>query len=147
MLYVKSITLPYGTIGKLFYDGIFLAYTIERPWLNNTPRVSCVPAGEYKLEWHEPTSVSLPSGWKGTWALVNEDLGVSHYKKDDVPRSVCLFGHIANYPTEVRGCFGFGMSSVLKKNTLMVTSSRVAVEKVLSFIKDNTIDSVTIHRT
>jgi len=45
-----------GTFGelKLWNDMelVFTAYTVERPWLNNTPFKSCIPAGNYILEMH-----------------------------------------------------------------------------------------------
>jgi len=130
---------PFGTPGKLVG---FDWWTIERPWLNNQPRVSCVPEGVYQLAWHSPTGVSLPRGWTGTWALVNESLGVAHYEKPGIARSVCLFGHVANYPRNVMGCCGFGLSHVIVNNEMMVTSSLVATEQVLTYIRDNNVTEV-----
>ena len=39
-----------GTNGRLYINGAFQCYTIELPWLNNKPQVSCIPEGEYFLE-------------------------------------------------------------------------------------------------
>lgn len=39
-----------GTNGRLYINGAFQCYSIELPWRNNTPMVSCIPEGEYLLE-------------------------------------------------------------------------------------------------
>lgn len=39
-----------GTNGKLFNNTRFLCYTIELPWLDNQPQVSCIPEGKYELK-------------------------------------------------------------------------------------------------
>jgi len=49
-----------GVNGVLLLDGRELCKTIELPWVQNTPRVSCIPEGRYvlrkkyspKFEWH-----------------------------------------------------------------------------------------------
>ena len=41
---------PGGTNGRLYINGSFQCYTIELPWLNNEPRVSCIPEGEYYVD-------------------------------------------------------------------------------------------------
>src|SRR5882757_6858222 len=38
-----------GTNGQLLYDGKRICYTIELPWKDNVPRVSCIPPGRYAL--------------------------------------------------------------------------------------------------
>ncbi|WP_165748655.1 DUF5675 family protein [Cellulophaga sp. Z1A5H] len=39
-----------GTNSALFYNGQFLGFAIELPWLNNQKNVSCIPEGEYELK-------------------------------------------------------------------------------------------------
>lgn len=39
-----------GTNGALFYNGWFLGFTIELPWLNNARTISCIPEGVYQLK-------------------------------------------------------------------------------------------------
>jgi hypothetical protein len=41
---------PNGTNGELIYNGNRICFTIELPWLNNEPSVSCIPEGRYELE-------------------------------------------------------------------------------------------------
>lgn len=38
-----------GTNGTISYRGEHICHTIELPWLNNVPRISCIPTGKYKL--------------------------------------------------------------------------------------------------
>lgn len=38
-----------GTNGDLFLNGRQIGYTIELPWRDNQPRVSCIPEGHYPL--------------------------------------------------------------------------------------------------
>lgn len=39
-----------GTNGKITYRGTYICYSIELPWCNNLPRLSCIPTGTYKLK-------------------------------------------------------------------------------------------------
>ena len=39
-----------GTNSALFYNGQFLGFAIELPWLHNQRNVSCIPEGEYELK-------------------------------------------------------------------------------------------------
>ena len=39
---------PFGTFGRLYMPE-FQCFTIERPWLNNVPKESCIPEGEYGI--------------------------------------------------------------------------------------------------
>lgn len=83
--------------------------TVERPWLADVvgkagrPHVSCVPAGEYRLERHE--SDKHPN----CWALVNPALDVYHLPFD-CPRERRAFSrsailiHPANFSYELEGC-------------------------------------------
>lgn len=38
-----------GTFGVLLHKDVPFALTLERPWRNNAARVSCIPAGTYKI--------------------------------------------------------------------------------------------------
>ncbi|MGN6165772.1 MAG: DUF5675 family protein [Flavisolibacter sp.] len=39
-----------GTNGKLYGDEKLLCYTIELPWKDNHPCISCIPEGRYAVE-------------------------------------------------------------------------------------------------
>lgn len=131
---------PHGTVG---YCPELDLWTIERPWKGNERGESCIPEGRYRLEWHSPTGVTLPSGWEGTWALVNEDLGVSHYPDPDSERDLILL-HVANYPDDVEGCIGWGLRHITHDNRLMVTHSMAAVDHLLERIHHNQVTHIDI---
>lgn len=50
---------PHGTLSRILLDNQPLCYSIELPWLQNTPTYSCIPAGEYRCIWHR----SPKYGW------------------------------------------------------------------------------------
>ena len=39
-----------GTNGRLYINGVFQCYSIELPWQDNKPMISCIPEGIYPLE-------------------------------------------------------------------------------------------------
>ncbi len=39
-----------GTNGLLYINNTFQCYTIELPWMDNQPRISCIPEGRYALK-------------------------------------------------------------------------------------------------
>ncbi len=41
---------PDGTNGTLYAQNSFQCHTIELPWVNNLPRLSCIPEGRYELK-------------------------------------------------------------------------------------------------
>jgi hypothetical protein len=97
---------PKGTLGVCTVAGETF-YTIERPWLDNAPNVSCVPTGSYSMTWRE----SPRFGW--TWML------------EDVPGRTYILIHAANYASDVQGCIGLGTS--LMGDRVAVSNSRKAV--------------------
>lgn len=38
-----------GTPGDLYIDGRWFCHTLELPWRDNAPRVSCIPPGSYRI--------------------------------------------------------------------------------------------------
>lgn len=99
---------PRGTLGLLTVEG-HRFYTIERPWMNNERSISCIPEGEYELEWHQ----SPRFGWC--------------YQVKDVANRSHILIHVANYATDVTGCVGLGMS--LMGDRIAVANSRKAMKK------------------
>ena len=41
---------PYGTNGEISNNGKRLCFSIELPWKNNQPQISCIPEGSYELK-------------------------------------------------------------------------------------------------
>jgi hypothetical protein len=78
---------PNGTNGFLYYKGKQLCCTIELPWLENRPQISCIPEGRYEL--------SKRFSKKYHWHL--EVMNVAH-------RS-CILIHPANdAQKQLKGC-------------------------------------------
>ncbi len=88
---------------------LFKSECIERGWLDNKKRISCIPTGSYvaRLEWSSRFKKKL-------WEIYN------------VPnRSECKF-HAANYSRQLNGCIALGQNrrDIDKDGLDDVTSSR-----------------------
>jgi hypothetical protein len=109
------------TFGKLHLEGIDHPdiYTIELPWKDNYPNISCIPAGLYSCIPHE--SEKYPNTYEVTF----------------VPGRTAILIHSGNFACEVnlsnahynsdtRGCIivGFG----IQEETPMVTRSKAALK-------------------
>jgi hypothetical protein len=111
---VKTLVLerfcyhPRGTLGVLHVDDDTF-WSIERPWLDNAPNVSCIPTGEYEMGWRESPRFGE------TW----------HVK--DVPDRTHILIHVANFSKDVQGCIGLGMD--LMGDTVAVSESKKAVSR------------------
>jgi hypothetical protein len=122
-----------STIGSAYFNGDFICYTLERSYLDNKPFVSCIEEDEYELVPH----VSKKFG--ETYALVNKNIGVTHYQESDSVRYAILI-HAANSPNELAGCIACGT----RKDTDRVYNSRQAVKDLLDIIRTNDIKTVKI---
>lgn len=133
---VRFAYLPDCTLGHLRVADLELA-TVERPWLANAagpggrPRLSCIPDGLYNVRPHE--SDRFP----GTYALINEVLGVYHQPGDfpagqEWGRSAILI-HKGNTAQDVIGCIAIGMSHV----GLGVGRSAMALDRLRAVLGRN----------
>jgi hypothetical protein len=105
---------PNGTNGELFYDGKQICFTIELPWLDNRPSVSCIPEGKYELE-----------------KYFSEHLGNHLHVKAVAGRSMIMI-HAANDAMgELRGCIA--PVSILTAEGKGLRS-RVALKKILDLV-------------
>lgn len=99
-LELKRNYLPNCTIGELKLQGKTILYTVEKPWLSNTPFESCVPPGEYEIK-----PYSSPK-YPDNYSIENRNLGVSVH--GHTTRTEILF-HVANYVEDVVGCIAVGL--------------------------------------
>lgn len=97
---------PVGTFGRIFVPS-FQAYTVERPWLDNKPFVSCIPEGDYQFV--------LGKFTKGNYAA---------YEILDVPGRTLIKIHIANVADDVNGCVGIGRGLGFMDDRWAVTHSK-----------------------
>lgn len=89
---------PWGVFGRIVY-GDFRAFTVERPWVNNKARESCIPDGEYQLKWYDSPKFGP------TWALIGET--VSLFPEAGKARSAILI-HAGNTMDDLLGCIALG---------------------------------------
>ena len=106
-------------IGKLdIYDGplkVFSCKTLERPWVQNVTRKSCVPAGTY------PVVLEYSPHF---------DRELNELKL--VPGRSEVKIHVANYVRQLEGCIGVGLSvgDINKDGVPDMVSSRVALDRL-----------------
>lgn len=81
----------FGTYGSLDIEGIRI-YTVERPWLNNKPSISCIPNGTYICK----PRMFFRGGYPAVEII-------------EVPNRTHILIHKANLPTDVEGCVGLGV--------------------------------------
>ena len=112
----------HGTYAVLCDEcGNELTKTVERPWLNNQPGISCVPEGEYILEPH--TSPKFGQ----CYALVAPELGVT-ISSQSLRTHILI--HAANLPEQLEGCIAPGMQFGVLKNKWAVLESKVALQQL-----------------
>ncbi len=100
-----------GVCGVLSFNG-FKCNTLERPWLNNKPMVSCIPVGIYKCVY--TYSKKFP---QGSFQLL------------DVPNRGGIRVHSGNYISHIQGCIMLGKKlATLADGRLMITSSKPTVQ-------------------
>ena len=113
-----------ATLGKLTY-GDHTYYTVERPWRDNRPFVSCIPDGEYKMR-----RVNSPKFGEDMWEIV------------DVPGRTHILLHVANGPGNVMGCIGLGQT--IYPNLKGVGSSRKAIDAFYDLTAGVTEETISI---
>nr|WP_188050025.1 DUF5675 family protein [Flavobacterium sp. GP15] len=87
VLVLTRTYFPEGTNGKLVCQGRLICYTIELPYKDNIPQVSCIPEGEYFIV----KRYSKRFGW--------------HFEILQVPQRSLILFHPANHAlSELRGC-------------------------------------------
>lgn len=75
-----------GTFGRMTVAGVTL-YTVERPWLDNKPSISCIPEGVYRCH---------PRWYNGG--------GYQAIEVADVPNRSHILFHIGNNMHDSAGC-------------------------------------------
>ena len=95
--------------------------TIELPWKDNKPNISCIPKGVYNyVKWYSPT-------FKTTVIRIL-----------NVPDRTNILIHPANFVRELRGCIapGLGIKDIDGDGKLDVTKSRQALYNLLAIIPE-----------
>lgn len=90
VLLTRNETGPDGTFGRIATDGMFEAATLELPWSNNKPNMSCIPAGVYRC------------------ALVDSPRHGRVYEVRGVSGRDHILIHPANWIRQLLGCIAIG---------------------------------------
>ena len=133
MLKLRRSYLDNCTIGKIYHNGNFICYTVERSWLNNAKSISCVPAGEYKLESY--SSAKYQNCFALSCASLSVGFLVTHQRTH-------ILIHPANYHSELEGGIGPGLD--LHPHNWGVAHSRKAMDKLRDLIKSENITEIKI---
>lgn len=127
-----------GTFGRLFI-GKQQFYTVEREWADNKPFVSCLPAGDYRLE-----KIMSPR-WGNTYALTQDAGRVTIGAQAHSLRYGCII-HAANRAAELMGCIAPGDSLGIIKGEWAVLNSNNALRALLGAIATSGEDALRIAR-
>ena len=118
MIILKRTYFTDATIGLLYIEGqddpVFP--TIEKPWLDNQQKISCIPEGEYSLKPYSSTKYP------------------DVYEVCDVTNRTAILIHAANWADQLEGCISPGLSLgyMLREGKLQkaVMSSQQAIAQL-----------------
>ena len=108
-------------------EGVKLCVTVERPWLDNRKNVSCVPEGDYIMHPHVSPKFGM------CYALEHKDDSSIVSIHGPSERTHILL-HKANRVCELQGCIAPGMDFGVIKGDWAVTSSGVALDRVMKYL-------------
>lgn len=124
--------MPEGTYGKLIFPNGETFYTVERPWMDNKAKESCIPDGVYRLGMRESPVVKRSSGgeFDEGWEVL------------DVPDRTFIMIHPGNWPMNFQGCIGVGRNMAImqdKRGVLVnsVTGSRDAFRRIMELMEEH----------
>jgi len=109
-----------GTFGVFILPDGVICNTIELPWRDNQPDISCIPCGEYECE------------------MVNSPSKGNVYQVKDVPDRTHILIHSGNFAgdkakgkrTDLQGCISPGMRMGFLDGQQVVLASRIAINKI-----------------
>lgn len=106
-----------GTFGILSL-GEYSWHTVERPWLDNAPNVSCIPTGTYKV--------------RMTWS---NRFKRQMYLLSGIPGRSGVRIHPANLAKQLNGCIALGLQSGRIDGIKAVLLSKPAVRQLEQILK------------
>lgn len=114
------------TLGMLQVDDLHHVpiFTLENPWMDNKPYVSCIPTGEYHCV---PFSGQR---YKGVYEVLN------------VPKRSAILFHWGNWEFETQGCILLGLSCGELREKTAVINSKKAVEYLKHLLKYEPFDLI-----
>lgn len=115
---------PDGTFGRLKFPNGFECFTVERPWIGNQVKISCIPEGVYFLGLREsPVVKRVTNGrYEDGWEV------------EDVPGRTYIMIHPGNWPKNFQGCIGVGDEYKLIGSSMGVSNSQDTFDKVMEIM-------------
>lgn len=114
----REILSNKAVLGTLELEGKELCKTLENPWLNNEPTISCIPAGKYIVKKYN--SPKYPD----VWELQN------------VEGRTYILIHNGNFEGDTQGCILVGREWAFMKEELAVTSSNATLNGLRKKLDD-----------
>ena len=114
----RLVTGVKGTFGAMVFENIPFAVSLELPWLDNQPRVSCIPAGEYICK-----RVNSPK-FGNTFEVTNVS-GRTH-----------ILLHKANKLSDLLGCIGVAEEFGKLGNESGVLNSKHGYNEFMALMDD-----------
>jgi len=107
------------TLGCILVNDRYVCMSMENPWQDNKPNVSCVPTGLYEVGYD-----------------ISPKYGLS-LKVKDVPDRTHILFHAGNTAEDTRGCILPGQGVSFFGDRRAVTSSRNALSLLTSLLPDD----------
>ncbi len=109
-----------GVFGSLWIEGEDQQwFTVERPWVNNEPNISCIPPGDYPF---------VPRTYNRG--------GYEAYEVTNVTGRSLIMLHKGNTMDDLQGCIAPGLALGVIKNTWAVVSSATAFQQIMNVLDD-----------
>jgi len=110
--HTRGVFVALDTAGNLLAQCV----TLELPWRDNQPQVSCIPEGIYPVR-----------------ARKSEKHG-DHYQVHDVPGRDLILLHPGNFVSQLRGCLlpGDSLADLNKDGIPDITNTRATLNKLLA---------------
>jgi hypothetical protein len=121
----REIISNKAVLGSLELESKEIAKTLENPWLNNEPFISCIPIGEYIVKTY--SSNKYPNVWE---------------LQDVEGRSYILI-HSGNVEEHTQGCILVGRKWGFLGENIAVLDSRNTLEKLRSILDDEFLLNIT----
>ena len=121
----REIISNKAVLGSLELESKEIAKTLENPWLNNQPFISCIPLGEYIVKTY--SSNKYPNVWE---------------LQDVEGRSYILI-HSGNVEEHTQGCILVGRKWGFLGENIAVLDSRNTLEKLRSILDDEFLLNIT----
>lgn len=120
---------PHGVFGRLKV-GDFACFTVERPWLHNIRRESCIPTGLYLM--------SLGHYYRKDYPV---------YEIMDVPGRSLIKIHVGNTIHDLLGCIAPGKELGYMQGVWGVTHSQITFDKFMEMMEDRVVAEIDIRNT